>query len=530
MFMAKGFLNAQNTLFFSTYGSPFGDEEMEALIQTSDSGLLIGGLTDSFSPDEDADLLLLKTDINGNILWSKTYGGASDDMATDIKETPDGGFIVVGWTQSFGATGYDFWVLKTDSKGKLNWGKRFGGNGDEQAWSVSADHDAYFVVGGTNSFGAGLTDLWALKLDLDGNIIWQKTYGSAGDEAPPGDYDEYVARGLIDQNGDYLISGITDGVGHGETDIYLAKLNPANGNIAWQYAYGDIDEESSWSFVESPAGGYYLPGNTVNPDTYDGDLWVVLVDTSGAIQWQKTFGIKSKWDEALNATALPDGSIVLASYFEQNASKWIASAVKIDLSGNFLWANQYKKGNLDWTNAVYPLNDNTLAFIGVTTNTSTWNEDLTLFRTSADGDISDCNVITAISPTINSTATSPQNISFSVNNTTVAPQNTSASVTSVTLTQKNFCSELISSVVSRQGFNNVTLYPNPTQGNIVVKFSTNQSKIISVLRNHLGQEIERRTWLNSESIHFTIEESQGIYFLELRDDNGNMSVVKVLKY
>ncbi len=525
----KGFLCAQNTLFFSTYGSTNGDEEMEALIQTGDSGLLIAGISDAFSTNGDGDLMMLKTDINGTIQWSKTYGGTSDDMATDVKETSDGGFIVAGWTQSFGAVGYDFWVLKTDSIGNVIWEKRFGGNGDEQAWSISIDSNAYFVVGGTNSFGAGLTDLWAIKLDLNGNIIWQKTYGSSGDDAPPGSYNEYVAKGLIDQNGDYLISGISDGVGHGATDMYLVKLNPLNGSIIWQYAYGDTDEESSWSFVESPTGGYYLPGNTVNPNTYEGDLWVVFVDTSGAIQWQKTFGINSKWDEALNATVLPDGSIVLASYLEQSSSDWIASAIKVDLSGNFLWANQYKTGHLDWTNAVYPLNDSTLAFIGVTTDTTTWDEDLTLFRTNASGNISNCNVITTISPTISTTTTNPQNINLSINNTAVTPQNTTASVINVTLVQNNICSELISSVNSKLNINNATLYPNPTQGNIVVKFNAMQSKVTTVLRNQLGQEIDRKTWLNTESINLTITGSNGIYFLELFDDDGNIMTVKILK-
>ncbi len=525
----SGILYAQNTLFFSTYGSTNGDEEMESLIQTGDLGLLVAGMSDAFSTNGDGDLLMLKTDVNGNIQWSKTYGGTSNDMATDVKETPDGGFIVAGWTQSFGAAGYDFWVLKTDSNGNVIWEKRFGGNGDDQAWSVSVDSDAYFIVGGTNSFGAGLTDLWAIKLDLNGNIIWQKTYGSLGHDAPPGLYSEYVAKGLIDQNGNYLISGNSDGVGHGASDIYLAKLNPLNGNIIWQYAYGDTDEESSWSFVESPTGGYYLQGNTVDPNTYEGDLWVVFVDTSGAIQWQKTFGINSTWDEALNATALSDGSIVLASYFEQGPSDWIASAIKVDLSGNFLWANQYKTGHLDWTNAVYPLNDNTLAFVGVTTDTTTWDEDLTLFKTNASGNISNCNVITAISPTITTTATNSQSINFSVNNTAVSPQSTTASVVSVTLIQNNICSELISSVNSLLNFNNTTLYPNPTQGNIVIEFNAMQSKVTSILRNQLGQEIHRKTWQNTESINLTITGNQGIYFLELFNDNGDRITVRVLK-
>ncbi len=503
---------------------------MESLIQTSDSGLLIVGTSDSYSSDEDLDMMLLKTDINGNVLWAKTIGGTSDDMAVDAKETADNGFIVVGWTQSFGAGGYDFWILKTDASGNPQWQKRIGGSADEQAWSVAVDNDAYFVVGGTNSFGAGLTDLWAVKLDTTGNILWQKTYGTAGDEAPPGSYDEYAARGIIDKNGNFLISGITDGAGHGETDIYLAKLNPANGNIIWQYAYGDLDEESSWNFVESPAGGYYLPGNTVDINTYDGNLWVVYVDTSGAIHWQKTFGVADAWDEALNATALSDGSIVISSYYEQSESKWISTAVKADVNGNLVWAYQYDAGGeLEWMNAAFPLNDNTLAFAGVTTNTSTWNEDLTLLRTNASGDVSNCSAIPAFTPVVNTTNTTRQPINFTVNITTASPQTTSATVHTVSVPENEICSEIISSVNDELTTDEFIVYPNPAQKNITIEFRSIQPKIVAVLHDQLGQEIERKTLINSKSLNLSIAGPRGLYFLELYDCKGGKTGVKIVK-
>jgi len=530
LIISRSFLYGQETLFFSTYGSSNGDEEMESLIQTSDSGLLIAGTSDTYSSNNDLDLMLLKTGINGNVLWSKRYGGTADDMALDVKETADNGLIIAGWTQSFGAASYDFWILKTDANGNLQWQKRIGGSNEDQAWSVSVDINAYFVVGGTNSYGAGLTDLWAMKLDNNGNILWQNTYGSSGDDAPPGAYDEYAAKGIIDQNGNYLISGTSDGVGHGSTDIYLAKLNPANGNIIWQYAYGNTDEESTWNFVESSSGGYYLPGNTTDPSTYEGDLWVVYVDTSGAIQWQKTFGINNAWDEALNATSLPDGSIVCASYAEQNSSKWIATALKIDVSGNLIWANQYDAGGeLEWTNVVIPLNDNTLAFAGVTTNTAIWNEDLTLLRTNNSGKISNCSDISAFTPVVTNTNTTQQPINLTVNNTTVSPINTSASGNNVTVSKNVLCSELISDVNNEFLSDNLIVYPNPAKENITIKFSAIQPEIISILYDQIGQEIERNIWLNTRSLNLSLKGAPGLYFLELYGHKENRILVKILK-
>ena len=522
-------LYAQNNFYFNTYGSTSGDEEMEAVIGTRDSGLLIAGASNSFSTGGDEDLLMLKTDSLGNLQWAKVYGGAASDMATDVRETSDGGLIVVGWTQSFGAAGYDFWVLKTDNMGNVQWQNRYGGNGNDQAWSVAVDNNAYFVVGGTDSYGAGLTDLWALKLDLNGNIIWQKTYGSAGDDAPPGLYAEYVAKGLIDQNGNYLIAGMTDGIGHGATDIYLAKLDPANGNIIWQYAYGDVDEESFWAFTASPTGGYYLPGNRVDPVTFEADLWVVYVDTTGAIQWQKTFGIPGKWDEALNATALSDGSVILAAYFEDNAANWTASALKADKNGNFLWANQYKAGDLDWTNAVSPMPDNSLVFVGVTTNTSTWDEDLTLFRTNSDGAILGCNVISALNLTVAGTNTTRQSINLTVTATTVSPVGTSSTPANVSVTNTGTCAVVLATEKPTPEANDILIYPNPTKGAIEVRFAARQTEVTGVVKNNLGQVISRKVWRYTDAVTLRINAPMGVYILELVNGKGEKTIVKIIK-
>ncbi len=523
-------LSAQDTLFFSTYGNNAGDEEMETLIQLNDSGLLMGGTSDSYGSG-DGDLLLIKTGINGTVEWAKTYGGTGDDMATDVKETANGGYIVAGWTQSFGAEGYDCWILKLDKNGAVQWQKRYGGDGNDQAWSVSIDNDGYFVVGGTDSYGAGLTDLLAFKIDLNGNMVWQKTYGGLEDDAPPGDYDEYVAKGLINQYGNYLICGETESFGHGGSDIFLAELNSTNGNIVWQYAYGNVEDESVWSFARSTQGGYYLSGNTTDPNSYDGDLWLVFVDTSGTIKWQKTFGVSNLWDEALNTATLTDGSILLSGYIEQTPSQWTATALKVDLNGNLIWANSYKTGDLDWINAAFPLRDKTLAFAGVTTDITTWNEEITLMRTDGTGMVSGCDLIAPFTPEVKSTATSKQSIHLSVSATTIAPVSTAASVHDVRVSSHQICSQRLTSIGEEQREDQrFSLYPNPTAGNITLKFNTTETKVTTFITNQLGQKIERETRFRPSVINLSLPDAPGLYFIEVIFDNGEHETVKIFNH
>ena len=512
-------------LFLSTVGNSDYGEEMEGILQTNDGKILISG---NYDNDIDLDALLVKTDKSGNIIWSKAYGGTSDDMIMDTKETGDNGFIAVGYTKSFGAVSYDFLAIKMDSLGNIQWEKRYGGNGAEQAWSVDVDGNNYFVVGGTNSFGAGLTDIWALKLDMNGNIVWQKTYGNTGDDAPPGDYEEYVAKGLVDQNGNYVISSTCDlTVGPGSDDIWAAKLSASDGSIIWQYAYGDIEEDGMWSFTESAIGGYFIAGVLSNPTTYDGDAWGIYIDTNGNITWQKTFGIPGAWDEALNVDPAPDGGALFSAYFEQG-SEWIASLFKTDNNGDLIFAKQYKIKHLDWTNAATSLNDGTIAFVGVTTDTTTWVEDIILARTDSAGAVGNCFYISPLTLNVLTTNTSRVAINMTDAITSVVPQSTSSTVQTVTLTENILCSEPLS--VSEQLYEagtGVLVYPNPPFKSITIDIKDEiPDKYILSIYNLVGQLIETRK-INKNRITFkTNDLAKGIYFYRIQNNDTRKIIHK----
>jgi len=209
-----------NVQWAKTYGGTSGDYAY-SVQQTSDGGYIVVGYTNSFGAG-DYDIFLIKTDASGNVQWAKTYGGTSGDYAYSVQQTSDGGYIVAGTTWSFGAGYYDIFLIKTDASGNVQWAKTYGGTDYDWAYSVQQTSDGgYIVAGYTQSFGAGDYDIFLIKTDANGNISWAKTYGGT-------DYDwAYSVQQTSD--GGYIVAGYTASFG-AFGDIFLIKTD-ANGNI-----------------------------------------------------------------------------------------------------------------------------------------------------------------------------------------------------------------------------------------------------------------------------------------------------------
>ena len=309
-------------------------ERAYSIQQTTDGGYIAAGITGSndgnvSGNNGSGDIWVVKTDLQGNIQWQKCLGGTSGETATSIQQTTDGGYIVAGNTSSNNGDvsgyhgNYDFWVVKLDSQGNIIWQKCLGGTNSEFAYSIQQTTDGGFIVAGYThstdgdvSGNHGDRDCWVVKLNATGTLQWQKCLGgTSADEAQSvqqtSDGGFIVAGQTISNDGD--VSG-----NHGSKDLWVAKLD-ATGTLLWQKCLGGTNPDEAQSIQQTSDGGYIVAGIT---GSNDGDVlgnhgaidfWVVKLDANGTIQWQKCLG-GTGYDWAYSIQQNSDGGFIVAGH------------------------------------------------------------------------------------------------------------------------------------------------------------------------------------------------------------------------
>ncbi len=288
-------------IWSQTYGGA-DDDALVYLVETSDGGYALFGNTYSFGAG-DSDFWLVKTDESGNIEWNQTYGGENSDIACSFVQTTDGGYALACNTRSFGAGDYDFWLVKTDDAGNMEWNQTYGGIGRDIAHSLIKTSDGgYALVGDTNSFGVGSLDFWLVKTDESGNMEWNRTYGGE---------DSDIAYSLIEtSDGGLALAGFTIPSGYQYSDFWLVKTD-VNGNMVWNKTYGGPSEDVANSLIQTSDGGFALVGNTRPFVGGFYDFWFVKTDNAGNIQWNRTYGGENS-DNANSLVQTSDGGYLLA--------------------------------------------------------------------------------------------------------------------------------------------------------------------------------------------------------------------------
>ncbi len=206
--------NVQWTQYFSSI-SYF--TEANSVQQTPDGGYIVCGAGYP-ALDQPMDLWLIKTTATGVVQWNRHYGGQSYEIGRCVTQAADGGYIVAGVTNSYGAGGTDGWLIRTDATGNILWDKTFGGTRNDSLYWVSNTGDGgYILAGATDSLGAGGSDGWLIKTDVDGNTLWEKTFGGPGNDSL-----KSVSQSHF---GGYIAAGSTDSYGAGSTDVWLIKTD-----------------------------------------------------------------------------------------------------------------------------------------------------------------------------------------------------------------------------------------------------------------------------------------------------------------
>ncbi|MFZ7138895.1 MAG: hypothetical protein ACOWW1_10825 [archaeon] len=312
-FLFVGSVGASSEVIWSqTYGTLVNDSA-NAIIQTSDRGYALAGYTRSPGAGS-FDFWLVKTDAYGNMEWNQTYRGASNEEAYGLIETSDGGYVLAGCGL----------LVKTDKFGNMEWNQTIGGS----IRAVVESSGGYTLAGWTTSFGAGEGDFWLIKTDARGNVDWNQTYGGA-------EYDRAFSL-IVTSDGGYALAGQTLSFGSRETnhwDFLLIKTD-ADGNMEWYQTYGSTRDERANVVVETSDGGYSLAGYTafLNPEIgIVSDFWLVKTDASGNMEWNQTYS----GGEAYGMVETLDGGFALAGG---------ARLVKTDKFGCMEWNQTYEEG------------------------------------------------------------------------------------------------------------------------------------------------------------------------------------------
>ena len=279
-------------------------------------------------------------------LWTRTYGGSDADIGWSIHETADSGYIIAGGTTSFGAGESDVYLIKTDRNGDTIWTKTYGGTGYDAAYSVQQTIDGgYIVVGYTYSFGAGESDVYIIKTDNKGDTVWTKTYGTIRL-----DFGRFVQQ--TNDHG-YIIVGIKDTVGG--SDVFLLKLN-ANGDTLWTKTYGEAYSNVGRSVQECADGGYIIAGRKGISAT-NWDVWLIRTNTNGDTLWTKSYGGQGM-EEGYSVQVTTDGGFIIIGYMESYSPPEAGVyLIRTNPMGDTLWTKRYNTASGDRGESVHVTSD-----------------------------------------------------------------------------------------------------------------------------------------------------------------------------
>jgi hypothetical protein len=522
------------------YQSALGGNRQEYLfdaIPTSDSGFLIAGSTTSNRTGNmtqvnngDLDYWVCKMDANNNLIWQKSYGGSNMDLLQSVKATADGGYILAGISSS-GKTGdkihvcqgsTDYWIVKIDSGGAIQWQNTIGGNGQEKLGSIVQTADGGYAIAGSSSSpkskadtngniaqnlkkeaSRGGLDFWMVKLDAEGHVTWQKTLGGKFQD------ELKVIQPLA--NNEYLLGGYSNSSQSGDKntntiglgDYWILKVN-ATGEIIWQQTLGGTGDDVLVSLIQTHDGGFVIGGNSGQETNGTGnraaknsnkskanaqgsDFWLVKLDTDGVTDWQETYNFGSK-DVLSSMTEGADGKILLGG-FAQSELKDNGKGIRISKEkegiNDYIALEIDPKGKELWSQAVGSRGDEVLKRVIPT----------------EDGGF-------LLAGTSNGEKSRDKNNKIGGNDYWVVKL-------------KNTKKEKIEKILSA--------YPNPTMNTTNVSIDFEYERGTATLYDISGRQLQVKELNGEAEIPFSLTNlPQGVYLINVTTNNGTQAV-KILK-
>jgi hypothetical protein len=355
--------------FQKNYGGS-NDEFGKAVLEYPNGDLYVVATTNSFGYGQN-DVYVIKTDAKGNTIWTKFFGGTGDDEPNEIIQDADGNLLIIGTTDSYGAGSKDIYLLKIDTTGAMLWHKEFGGVADEIGEDITiADDGNYQITGMTASFGNGLRDVYLIKTNTSGTVIWSKTYGGALDDGGIS-----LCKG---SSGNLMLYCFTDNFGALNRDTYVIKVNSAGDSLD-SWLYGGADYEQAVSISPTTDGNFVICGHTASFGHPEHNVYALKIAENGAVLWEKDYG-NSFHDGAERGEQSDDGGFVFAgrsNSFGNNYEQ--VYIVKTDASGNLQWQKDIG-GSEDDAGYNMVETDDSYIIVGNTLSVTNGNNDVFLVK------------------------------------------------------------------------------------------------------------------------------------------------------
>jgi hypothetical protein len=352
----------KNQSFINAFGTTWYEYGW-AITQLQDGGFVITGRKEDKSANSH-DMITIRTDENGNGIWQKIYGGSLNEEGYSVVQLSDGNILSVGYSWSYGNS-QEIFVVKSDLSGRKLWQKTYGGsNRDIGHKAIVVKDGNVVIVGQTNSPGIayGNDDVWLIKIDLDGNELWNKSYGRQNHE---------VGFDVVElESGEFIIVGYREFYDQAGKDILIIKTD-IDGNKIWEKTIGSngVFEDIAYSISKSKNYGYLVTASTNSNGKEWYDPQVIKIDFDGNIFWNKTYngsGLKhTRWV----ATSTHDGGGAIlgtTNYYRDPGQNEDAYVIKIDQDGNKIWDHAIQGGENDWGWALIETFLNELVLVGST--------------------------------------------------------------------------------------------------------------------------------------------------------------------
>lgn len=506
LFFCSGILFAQPSQL--TFGTP-ENEESYPMVRLSNGDFILAGCTQN-AGFGGKDVFVTRTDANGNIAWSKQYGGSGDETALSVSQTPDGGFVIGGESFSSDPNGNAF-ICKVDAAGGLQWWKEYGDGLYDITYSVLALVDGSIISAGLMETSPVDYDAFLMKTDANGDTLWTRVIGVPGIE--------HAVNVIETSDAGFLFCGKSLSRGQGACDCWLVKTN-ANGDTLWTRTYGGAGWDESMDLIEQP-NGYIVCGGTNSEGNSNYDFLLMQIDFAGNLVWVKQYGGQNI-EASYCVQEVPNEGYIIAGYTEtysydnsrgtDSANAWI---VKTNYTGDTLWTMVYGGNRKEECFSVEVVPHRGYAFAGYT---QSFGDSLQayLFLTDTAG-FTGC-FERRTHPVVHTPAFVQGSYAwnvragYAVTAPSVAQMNTGA-------TRTLNCS-LPMGIAEEANANSFTVYPNPAPGEFTVRASSPVKTVC--IHDATGKAVAHTSaWVSQNETRISCNAAPGLYTVAITFENGS---------